>query len=191
MNVHAKGESGNFLSRVTFGLEWGYVASIHSVYHFNFFAPEGYRMDIEGSKLGYVNNADMYLKLGYDFNTRWNLAVCLGYEGIADIHRAIPLSLRMTRYFNDNPLKDRWFSFIDLGSGICLKKPVQEIFSGKIGGGYRLSLSRHSSLDFLLSARLTHTHPQITYDEADIPFDKTNRNNALIGAISVGMALTF
>ncbi len=191
MNVHARGETDTFLSRITFGLEWGYVASVHSVYHLNFFAPEGYRMDIKGSKLGHVNNADMYLKLGYDLSTVWNMAVCLGYKGIADIHRAVPLSFRMTRYFNDNPLRDRWFGFIDLGSGISLKKPVQEILTGKVGGGYRLSLSRHSSLDFLLSARLTYTHPEITYDDVIIPLNRTNRNNAFISAISVGMAVTF
>ncbi len=191
MNVHARGKSGDFLSRMTFGFEWGYVASVHSGYHYNFFAPEGYRVDIEGSAFGFVSNADMYMKAGYDFNTEWNLSVLIGYEGISDIHRAIPVSLRMTRYFNANPLKDRWFSFIDLGSGICLKTPVQEILTGKVGGGYRLALSRHSSLDFLLSARFTHTHPQITYDDVPIPLNKTNRNSAFISAISVGMAVNF
>ena len=79
----------------------------------------------------------------------------------------------------------------ELGSGICIKRPVQEILSGKIGGGYRISLSRTTKLDFLVSARMTYTHPQVTYDKEVISHDMVRRNNAYASALSLGISLTF
>ncbi len=191
LNVMAKGRNEDLLSRMTFGLEWGYVASIHTGYHYNFFAPEGYRVDYKDNEFRFRSNADMYVHVGYDFSTLWNLSVYLGYEGVSDIQKAVPVSFRMTRFHDADPMADRWFSFVDLGTGIGLKRPPQEILTGKLGGGYRLSLSRHAALDFILSAKMTYVHPQIVYDKTPIPMDKTNRNNAYVTALSLGMALTF
>jgi hypothetical protein len=81
--------------------------------------------------------------------------------------------------------------FADGGSGICLKTPVQEILTGKIGGGYQMSLSRDTKLNFLFSARGTFTHPSVYYDGSRIPMNRTNRNNAVVGAVSIGLGLTF
>ncbi len=191
INVHAKGKSDNPYKRVTFGAEWGYVATLQSAFIYSFFSPEGYRMETRGYEFRYISNAEMYAHVGYSFNEKWNLSLYVGYEGIADIHKALPISLRMTRYFGKNPAADRWFMFLDGGSGISLKKNPQEIFTGKLGVGYRLALSRFTSLDFIACGRLTHTHPQIFYDGIPISFDMTNRNIGLTSALSVGMALTF
>ncbi len=191
INVHAKGKSGNIPSRMTFGLEWGYVATFQAGYFHYFFAPEGYRVEDRGNGFGLISNADMYAHMGYNLNEKWNLSLYIGYEGIADIHKAVPVSLRMTRYFGSDAAKDRWFAFLDLGSGICLKKEPQDILTGKIGGGYRLVLSRFTSLDFIVSARSVHTHTQIVYDKVNIPLNRTNSNIAYANAISIGMALTF
>ncbi len=191
MNVQAQGKGSDFLSRMTFGLEWGYVATIQAGHYYNFFAPEGYRVEDRDNSFGYISNADMYVHFGWNLSTRWNLSMYVGYEGIADIHKAIPVSIRMTGFFNENPTRDRWFSFIDIGSGISLKKSPQEILTGKAGGGYRLVLSPGSALDFILSARVIYTHPQIIYDKEPISINKTNRNNALVSAISVGLSLSF
>ncbi len=179
------------LSRLTYGLEWGYVATMYNGYHYNFFAPEGYRVDTPVSSFDYISNADMYLHVGYNLNTKWNLSLYVGYEGIADMHKAVPVSLRMTRYFGSDAAADRWFSFVDLGSGICIKQHPQEILTGKLGGGYRLALNRNAGLDFIVSARFIYTHPEIIYDKQPIPINRINRNNAYIGALSIGMALTF
>ncbi len=191
INVCAGERGEEALSKVTYGLEWGYVATIQNGYHYNFFAPEGYRVDELDNSFGYISNADVHLHIGYNLSSRWNLSMYIGYEGIADIHQAIPVSLRMTRYFNADPMKDRWLSFIDLGSGICLKRRPEEILTGKIGVGYRLALSRSTSLDFILSARFIYTHPEIIYDKEPVSFNRINRNNAYVTAISIGMALTF
>ena len=178
-------------SRLTFGCEWGYVAAIHSGFHYYYFAPEGYRVDEFGNSFIFRSNAEGYINVGYDLSDKWNIAIYAGYTGIADIHKAIPVSFRGSRYFGDDPSKDRWFAFVDLGTGISIQSPIQEILSTKIGGGYRLSLSRDTSLDFLFSIRAIYTHPYIYYDGVQIPINKINRNNAYVNSLSIGMALSF
>ncbi len=176
---------------MTFGLEWGYIATINTTYHYNFFSDEGYRVDSKDCLFRYFNNADMYAYLGYDLSDRWNLALYMGLAGMGGYHKAIPVSLRMTRYFEKNNEGDRWFSFLDLGSGIDLKIPVQEIVTGKIGGGYSLALSKRSSLNFILTARVVYTHPRIIYEQTIIPMEKTNRNDAFVSALSLGLSISF
>ena len=192
-NIHvtARDRNGKEYADFTYGVEWGYVGTFHTAYRYVFFPPEGYRVDTRGSRLGLAHNADMYVHAGWNMNRHWNMSLYLGYEGIGDIHKAIPVSLRFTRYFGKYPLKDRWLAFADMGSGICIKRPVQEILSGKIGGGYRISLSRTTKLDFLVSARMTYTHPQVTYDKEVISHDMVRRNNAYASALSLGISLTF
>jgi hypothetical protein len=86
---------------------------------------------------------------------------------------------------------DRWFGFTDLGSGICVKEQPQEILVARLGGGYSLALSRFTRLEFICSARITYTHPQV-YDQGDvIRLNKTNRNNAYVSALSLGLGITF
>ena len=178
-------------SKYTFGVEWGYVATFQSGYRYIFFPPEGYRVDVRDNSFGLQNNADLYIHSGVNLSRSWNLSLYAGYAGVGDIHKVLPVSIRATRYFGKGPLSDRWFAFTDLGSGICFKRPVQEILTGKIGGGYRMSLSRYSKLDFIISARMTYTHPQITYDQEVISQEMVRRNNAYVSALSLGLGLTF
>lgn len=177
--------------RVTFGAEWGYVATVQSGYHHNYFSPDGYRCDTRGNAFLYHSNGDVYVNVGCNFTGNWNLSLYVGYAGVHDIHHVIPISLRATRYFGQDPLGDRWFAFADLGSGVCIKTDPQEIVAGKLGGGYRFSLSRDLKLDFLLGIRMTYTHPQVVHDDVEIGKEWTNRNNAYVGAVSLGMAISF
>ena len=178
-------------SKYTFGVEWGYVATFQSGYRYICLPPEGYRVDVRDNSFGLQNNADLYIHSGVNLSRSWNLSLYAGYAGVGDIHKVLPVSIRATRYFGKDPLSDRWFAFTDLGSGICFKRPVQEILTGKIGGGYRMSLSRYSKLDFIISARMTYTHPQITYDQEVISQEMVRRNNAYVSALSLGLGLTF
>lgn len=177
--------------RLTFGAEWGYVGVFHSGYHHNFFAPEGYRVNTDSHALTFCNNAEAYFHIGYNLNESWNISFYAGLAGVEKYDKVIPLSIRGTRYFGEDPDSDRWFTFLDLGSGVIIKQHPQEILVGKIGGGYRLSLSRHTKLDFLVNLRTTYTHPQIEYYGKEIPYDRINRNNAYVSAISFDIAITF
>lgn len=177
--------------RFTFGAEWSYVATISSGYHHNFFSPEGYRVNLEDHKFGYTTNGDAYVHAGYNFNELWNLSLYIGFAGVDRYENIMPVSVRGTRYFGSNPLSDRNFVFLDLGSGLTLKMPLQEILVGKVGYGYRISLSRDTKLDFHIAARMTYTHTNIIYDNTLIPIERTNRNNIYTGAVSIGMAVVF
>lgn len=177
--------------RITFGAEWSYIATLQSGWHHNFFSPEGYRVDDADNEFIYHSNAEAYLHAGYNVSRNWNIALYIGMTGISDLHKAIPASIRGTYYIGGDPSRDRWFTYIDLGSGICLKNPPQEILTGKIGGGYRMSLSRNTKLDFIAALRMTYTHPEVRYDGEVIPMQKVNRNNAYLSSILFGIGLTF
>lgn len=179
------------LPKFTFGAEWGYVATVLYGYHTNFFSPEGYRVDYRDNKFGLYNNAEVYFHAGYNLNPQWNISAYLGYAGFADVQAIVPVSIRGTRFFGENHEDDRWFCFADIGTGICVKKNPQETLSGKLGGGYRLSLSRVTKLDFVASIRMTYAHIEINYKGYDIDPIQINRNNAYAGAVSLGISISF
>jgi hypothetical protein len=139
----------------------------------------------------YYSNAEAYANVGYSLNDRWKISLYAGYEGICDMHKAVPVSIRATRYFGDDPSVDRWFTYLDLGSGISIKNPVQEIYTGKIGGGYRIALSSLSSLDFIFALRTVITHPDITYEGTPIGLDMINMNLCQMTSASFGIAISF
>ena len=177
--------------KYTFGAEWGYIGTFYSGYHYNFYAPEGYRMDPRGHEFTYDSNAEAYIHAGYNLSEKYNISLYMGLSALREYHHTLPLSIRLTRFYGEDHMKDRIFAFIDLGSGLSVKKNPQEILTGKIGGGYRISLSRNTKLDFMVSLRSVLTHPDIDYYGTEIPHEKINRNNAYLSAFSIGMALTF
>ena len=188
--LHAQEQKGR-VPEFTFGVEWGYVATLHYGYHNNFFSPEGNRIDRRDNIIGLFNNADAYLHAGYNINHLWNISGYIGWAGLADSQSIIPISIRATRYFGDNHLTDRWLCFADIGSGISIKKHPQEILTGKLGGGYRISLSRISKLDFIASVRITYSHENINHYGYMIEPEYINRNNIYASALSLGISLTF
>lgn len=187
----ARAQSREDYPRITYGAEWSFIASVFKAYHYNYFSPEGYRYDPRGANSGFTGNGEGLLHVGYNVTDNWNLALYAGFTGISDIHNAIPVSFRATRLFKPEKNGDRWFAFADAGTGISMKKQVQEIASLKLGGGYRVSLSRDTKLDFNVALRCTYTHPDIYFEHETINQRWINRNDALVAALSFGMAITF
>lgn len=188
MTIHASDKN---VKKLTFGVEWGYIASLNCGIHHNFFSEEGYRVDIVENNMGFQGNGDFYLHAGYNLNPVWNLSIYAGMTGIYSFHRAIPISVRATRYFNINSKGNRWLAFADGGSGICLTSNIQSIFTGKVGGGYNFVLSPDTSINLLLAYRMTLTHPEIIHDGYEISHSRVNRNNAYVSALSLSLALNF
>ncbi len=178
-------------TRITYGVEWGWSAVFFSGYHYNFFAPEGYRVNPSGHSFDLCGNAEAYLHVGYDITGLWNISFYAGLAGVGKYDMVVPLSVRGTRFFGDDPNTDRWFVYLDCGTGVVIKPDPQEILAGKVGAGYRLSLSRNIKLDFMANLRTTFTHPRVEYYGKEIPFDRINRNNAYVSALSFDIALTF
>lgn len=184
-------EKTSYAKRLTYGAEWGYVCTFFSGYHNNYFSPDGWRVDEKDSGLRHFSNAELNLHLGCDVSDKWNISGYLGLTAIQDTDYCIPVSLRATRYFHENQKGDRWLTFIDLGSGISIKKHPQEILTGKIGTGYRIKLSEHTKLDFIAALRLNYTHSDIIFENTEINYDRINRNNTYGCAISAGVSLSF
>lgn len=183
--------SGQGLPKYTFGAEWSYCATFFSSHRFYYLATEGHRIDDKGQSAGYFSDGEVYLHGGINLNPNWNLSLFAGFTGIADYHGAIPVSLRATQYFGDNHLEDRWFSYVDLGSGLSLTETPRELLTAKLGAGYRVSLSRLTKLDFIASLRYIHTRPDINYHGTIIPMEHVGRNIANIVSASLGIGLTF
>ena len=177
--------------RVSFGVEWGYIASFYNGHHNYFIAPEGYRVEDKNSKAIFCSNGEVNLHAGCNLNAKWNMSLYVGYAGIGDYHTGLPVSLRMTRYFGADPMADRWFAYCDLGSGISFKEHPQELLTGKIGGGYRLSMSRYTKLDFIAALRFVHTHPDVYHYNETIEKHSINRNSGYLISASFGIGITF
>lgn len=177
--------------KFTCGAEWNYISSFHYIIHHNFFSDVGYRVDLKENGVGCKSNADVYVHLGYNLSQKWNISIYTGVAGVYDINKIVPFSLRVTRYFRPDNQGDRWFSFIDGGSGISLTRHPQAVAAAKAGAGYRIALSNASKLDFLLMYRMTLTHPELEFDGYEVPINMINRNNVYVSAISIGMSLTF
>ncbi len=177
--------------RLTFGAEWSCSATFFCGHRYYFLAPEGFRVDDRSDRFKYYADGEVYLHCGCNMGSNWNLSAYAGYIGIGDFHTGIPMSLRVTRFFGPDPLKDRWFAYCDAGSGISLKKKPEEILTAKLGGGYRMSLSRFTKLDFLASLRFVYTHPDIDFYGESIATENISRNIGYILSASFGIGLTF
>ena len=177
--------------KVTFGLEWGYLATFFDGRHYNFFDPEGFRVDTQSQKLSYSTNGEVLVHAGYNFNELWNLSLYTGYSGAGEHQPVLPIFLRATRYIGRTHMQDRWFVFLDAGSGICLQQKPQEIFTGRLGCGYRLSLSRYTKLDFMAGLRMLYTHPEIIHYGVLISNELINRSEGHIASLNISIALTF
>lgn len=191
LTAGGKGKRPDGVSRITFGAEWNYIASFNCRIHNNFFSDIGYRVDMNDNTYDFKSNADLYLHCGFNLSEDWNISVYSGIAGVYSQNKIIPVSLRATRYFRPDSRGDRWFTFMDGGSGISVSRHPQAVGTGKIGGGYRISMSPASKLDFLIALRMTLNRPEIEYDGFEIPIDKINRNNAYVNAVSAGISLTF
>ena len=177
---------------VTYGIEWGYMPSFFSSHDYYFFDPDGYfRVYESGYGAGYFTNAEVNLHVGWNIGSRWNLSLHSGYAGAADFSPVIPITLRATRFWGDNHLADRWFTFGELGSGLVIKEKPQEIAACKFGGGYRLSLSKDTKMDFIAALRALYTHPEVVHYGKTIDKELLIRNDGYVGSLYFGISLTF
>ncbi len=180
---------GAKVSRFVFGAEWGYTSSLFNIYHNNYLSPEGIRVDEKGVNFDYYSNGHVLAGVGYAFARKYEVGAYLGFIGVAQERRLAPLSLRATYYF-DSYLSDGLFCYLDGGPAFGENQNVTLI--GKLGGGYRMKLSGHFCLDFILSFHLCSDHPKLFYnDDRQITGDDLRRNDATYGGLNFSLALRF
>lgn len=179
----------------TFGMEGNFILSAISYSHINYIAADGYRVDRRGLVCRPAVNGELLLNAGYNIDRHLNMALCFGVSGISRGETVFPISLRLTVLFGRDPLKARWFSFIDGGAGIGTATEARFSPAAKLGGGYRISLTRSAKLDFILSLRSIYTQPQITEfsdgDMVKVPSERIRRSQAFYNAIMLGIGLNF
>lgn len=181
--------------RFTFGIEGSFIMTALSYTHSNYIADDGYRVDDRHFSTRPSGNGELLLNAGYNIDRYMNLAFCSGFSGISRGEAVIPMSLRFSFFFGDDPVKARWFSFVDGGAGISVGRKAGLSPVAKIGAGYRISLTRSAKLDFLVSLRGIYSHPQVKEivdgAAAVVPAGRLRRSQAFHGALTFGIGLNF
>ncbi len=183
-------------SRLTFGVEGSFVGTFLSYRHSNFISNYGYRIDRKTYRHKFHGNGEILLHIGCNISPSVNLSLYSGYSGACKDGRIFPLDLRLTWFPSNKADKDRWFAFLDAGP--ALKKAGKESSlagTGKLGGGYRISITRSVKLDFLVSLRQVFMKDMIVKtDMAEnqyIDENRIRRNNTAYTAITFGIGLAF
>lgn len=187
---NAKG--GSAAAHLKYGVEWGYSATFFEYHHENYLDPEfGYRIDDEYTKYYLYSNASVFAKLGIELGKHYSATILAGYIGIKQDRRAFPLTLRAT-YFPVSSSSDGWMIF---GEGGLLFHPDSNPLSNiaKLGSGYRMKLSRKSSLDFLMSVQMAGDHPNIYNMDAggNVPSEYVRRSDGYYGSVNFSLSLNF
>lgn len=177
---------------VKYGVEWGYTATFLDAARYDYVDPvDGYRVDESTVDAYLYSNAHVSANIGIYFGNHFCTAIYAGYEGIKQDKRIFPVTVRASYYFKDYR-SDGAFCFLEGGTGI---HPNDKFVSniGRIGAGYRLSLSRKGSLDLLMSLKLTGDRPEIAniHTGYPVPEHYIRYSNALYGAATLGIALNF
>lgn len=179
-------------ARLSYGIEWGYDATMLYIYHFNYMdAVDGFRIDDEAVKPMYYSNGHATAHLTLEFARRWALGLYAGYAGVQQRTRLFPLALRST-YYMESFRSDGGFIFIEGGAGRHETRDSISPF-GRLGYGYRAVLSRRNSIDFSGSLRVVSDHPLI-YDSSIpgyVAEENIRRSDALYCALCFSIALNF
>lgn len=181
--------------RFTFGIEGNCTVTFGTYYHYNFISADGYRINARGYDGSAACNGQLLANAGCNLNRNLNLSVYFGFGGIRRKETALPLSLRLTAYFGKDPTAGRCFAFADGGAAIGTDRKTKLSPAGKLGAGYRVSLTRSTKLDFLIACQMIYSHPDVSESidgmASDVPPERIRRNNILINGITFGIGLNF
>lgn len=177
---------------IRYGVEWGYSATFLNNFHSVYFDPDaGYRIDQKGTDFFLYSNGYVSAKAGVELFRHYSATIIAGYAGIKQDRRIVPVSLRAGYHFNSYDTSGSMV-FIEGGAGL---HPLEETasFLYKAGFGYRVMMSRKSSLDFMASVYLAGDHPGIYNQDIPgyIPGILVRRSDACYAAISFSIAINF
>ena len=176
-----------------YGLEWGYTATFWEVYHYNYTTPAGPRMDSRDSHFSYKSNGHLYGFVGARFARRFAADVLVGWAGIYEDRRVMPVTLRTTCFWKGYD-RDGWKTFLEggwCGAHSFAGKPV---YIGKLGSGYRLMLDRCFALDLAVSLQGASDHPLGVYDkrrEEAVPDANLRRSDSGYFSLNFTVSLCF
>lgn len=175
------------------GAEWGTNFTLLNFHHFNYMDEAvGFRIDDQGWEAGKGQNAYVSLCTGLDLGGKTNLSVLGGVCGLPVGRRAVTVSLKGT-YLPGGTASDGVLFFIEGGGAAVWHPETASAVFARTGGGYRLMLDSHASIDVHLCLRNTYDHPRVWDEVEERYIQKRNirRNNAWYCALELGVALTF
>lgn len=173
----------------TYGVEWGYSTHIHTVSE-RLYYDDGTRIPYSRNEWGYKSHGEVLIHAGINAGRHVNLSLYTGWSGIGEGISAIPLTLRGSVYYGRDTRRARWFNFAEGGTAFV---PGQDmpVYSGRIGAGWRASLSRSVKLDFSISYKMTYLRPGIMENGVPIPKEQVLFNHNYFSAICLNIGLTF
>ncbi|MBR5042125.1 MAG: hypothetical protein IKX67_02705 [Bacteroidales bacterium] len=177
---------------ISYGLEWSYTGTFLKSWQHNFICSEGYRIVDSDDNWWYYSNGSLLANAGVDLGRYFNLSVYSGLSGVYSKRWMIPVEGRL-RYCPSG--LDRNGPIFHLGAGAMFPTAVRrETSLGlNLGGGYRVSVFRKISVDFLMSMNFTTDHDQITDPDTRkyVPTLDITRNSAQYYALRVTAAINF
>lgn len=176
----------------TYGLEWGYTATFFKHADYNFICSEGYRINETHDIWWYYSNGAILANAGVDLTRKLNVSAYSGLLGVYSHRWVIPAEVRV-RYCPAG--NDRNGPVFHAGGGATFPTSTLTETAGRglIGGGYRFSIFRSMSVDFLLSFNLTFDHDLITDPDTHgyVPHSAITTNMSEYYAVCASIALNF
>lgn len=174
----------------TYGVEWGYSAHIHTAAE-KLYYDEGTRISDRYSTWGYQSHGEVLAHAGMNAGRHVNLSIYTGWSGIGEGISAIPLNLRCSVYYGRDTRRARWFNYAEGGTAFVPDRPDVPVYAGRIGAGWRASLSRSVKLDFSIAYKMTYLRPGIVENGVSVPKEQVLIDNNYFSAICLNIGLTF
>lgn len=177
--------------KVSAAVEWGAGMTFADYHVYNYLLEGGYRMN--GSELYFGGKLNAYLQgsIGYAILPDWTLSLSAGYEGIDRQYRVYPITMRATHNFR--PVgEDGWTIYVESGAGFWGPSDIAAVL-GRLGGGYRIALSERTSLDLLLSYRLSMRNPDLFDPDSTRPIldERIVLNQLYSSKLTLSIAISF
>lgn len=176
----------------TYGLEWGYTATILKTGQYNFICAEGYRIIENPVIWRYFSNGSILANAGLNLTDHLNVSACSGLLGVYSRRWMVPVELRLkycpAGLYNDG---------LVLGAGGGVAFPTTTLREtgarGVAGAGYRFALFRKMSVDFMLSLNVTLDHDRITDPDTRQYVSRTEieSNTVQYYALNLSIGLNF
>ena len=186
-DIHAKGGI-----RFSYGLEWSYAGTFLRNWQYNYICSEGYRI-IEGdSKWRYFSNGGIMANAGADIGSKVNLSIYSGLTGVYFKRWMIPVELR-ARFCPAGLHKTGLICFAGAGAMFPTSVRRETCLGASAGAGYRRSVFRDISIDFLMSLRIVTDHDQIIDPDSGsyVPTTDITKNAAKYAAFQISAAINF
>ncbi|MBP5522558.1 MAG: hypothetical protein J6X82_09085 [Bacteroidales bacterium] len=187
----AKAGAGDF-PRISYGLEWGYTGTFLRSWQYNYICSEGYRIVDSDEAWRYFSNGIFLANAGLDLGDKLNVSVYAGLSGVYFRRWMIPLEARL-RFCPSGLDTSGFICYMGAGAMFPVSVLYKTNLGAKLGVGYRVSVFRNISVDFLLSAHFTTDHDQITDPDTKqlVPAQDITKNAAQYTAVCLSAAINF